>query len=103
MKNLPESIKLKLDTSIQNVVDVSRLYVKNPEKDFTRKRSLPLTTVIEILLAMGGNNLNKELLSFFMHCVLFAESTVFFHFYSIWIVFLVLCCVVISLLAFLTC
>ncbi len=65
MKNLPESIKLKLDTSIQNVVDVSRLYVKNPEKDFTRKRSLPLTTVIEILLAMGGNNLNKELLSFF--------------------------------------
>jgi len=37
-------------------------FVKNPEKDFTRKRKLPFETVIQLLLSMGGNSIYKELL-----------------------------------------
>lgn len=65
MKNTPKNLKVQLDSSIANLVSTSRLFVRNPDKDFTRKRSLPLSTVIEILLSLGGNSLNKELLSFF--------------------------------------
>lgn len=34
-------------------------YVKNPEKDFTRKKKLPFETVMQILISMGGNSLYK--------------------------------------------
>jgi hypothetical protein len=37
-------------------------YVKNPEKDFTRKKKLPFETVMQLLVSMGGNSLYKELL-----------------------------------------
>jgi hypothetical protein len=37
-------------------------YVKNPEKDFTRKKKLPFETVMQLLISMGGNSLYKELL-----------------------------------------
>jgi hypothetical protein len=35
--------------------------VKNPEKDFTRKRKLPFEEVMNLLISMGGNSLYKEL------------------------------------------
>ena len=38
------------------------LYVKNPEKDFTRKRKLPFQEMMSLLISMGGNSLSKELL-----------------------------------------
>jgi hypothetical protein len=37
-------------------------YVKNPEKDFTRKKKLPFETVMQLLISMGGNSIYKELL-----------------------------------------
>jgi hypothetical protein len=37
-------------------------YVKNPGKDFTRKKKLPFETVMQLLISMGGNSLYKELL-----------------------------------------
>jgi len=37
-------------------------FVKNPGKDFTRKRKLPFESVIQLLLSMGGNSIYKELL-----------------------------------------
>jgi hypothetical protein len=37
-------------------------YVKNPKKDFTRKKKLPFETVMQLLISMGGNSIYKELL-----------------------------------------
>jgi hypothetical protein len=37
-------------------------FVKNPRKDFTRKRKFPFCIVIKLLISMGGNSLGKELL-----------------------------------------
>lgn len=37
-------------------------YVRNPEKDFTRKKKLPFETVMQLLISLGGNSLYKELL-----------------------------------------
>jgi len=62
---------------IQNLADLSWLYVKNPGKDFTRNRKLPFETVIEILLSMGGGTLSKELYEFFDYDVNAASSSAF--------------------------
>ena len=40
------------------------LFVKNPEKDFTRNRKLNFKTTIGLLLNMNGNSLYKELLDY---------------------------------------
>jgi len=37
------------------------VFVKNPEKDFTRKRKLPFEEVISIIITMGGSKIKKEL------------------------------------------
>ena len=38
------------------------LFVKNPGKDFTRKRKLPFETIMQLIISMGGNSIYKELL-----------------------------------------
>ena len=38
------------------------MFVKNPDKDFTRQRKLPFETIIKFLIEMGGNSIYKELL-----------------------------------------
>ncbi|WII36462.1 transposase [Paenibacillus thiaminolyticus] len=35
-------------------------YVKNPKKDFTRKKKLSFETVMQLLISMGGNSLYKK-------------------------------------------
>jgi hypothetical protein len=40
------------------------LFVKNPGKDFTRNRKLPLETMLKLLISIGGGSLAKELLTF---------------------------------------
>jgi len=37
------------------------LYVKNPDKDFTRTRKLPFETMMKLLISMGGGSICKEL------------------------------------------
>lgn len=59
------SIKHKLDSAIQQLCNVSWMFVKDPLRDFTRNRKLPFRTVISILLSMEGKSLNSELLNFF--------------------------------------
>lgn len=59
------SVKRKLDSAIQQLCNVSWMFVKDPLRDFTRNRKLPFRTVISILLSMEGRSLNSELLSFF--------------------------------------
>ena len=40
------------------------LFVKNPGKDFTRNRKLPMETMLKLLISIGGGSLAKELLAF---------------------------------------
>ena len=62
MNEYPISVKETLSTLIREMSDNPSLFVKNPEKDFIRKRKLPFETVMHLLISMGGNSLYKELL-----------------------------------------
>jgi hypothetical protein len=60
-----DMIKEKLNAAINKVAAIKEHFVKEPAKDFTRKRSLGFETMFKILLSMRGNSLNKELLEYF--------------------------------------
>lgn len=62
MNDYPNSVKDSLTSLIMEMSATPALFVKNPERDFTRKRKLPFATVIQLLLSMGGNSIYKELL-----------------------------------------
>lgn len=58
----PRLVKETLLSFIGDMAKKPTLYVKNPEKDFTRKRKLPFEEVMKLLVSMGGKSLYKELL-----------------------------------------
>ena len=60
-----ETIKGKLDSAISRLCEVSWMFSKRPEKNFTRNRKLPFRKMISILLAMEGGSLTSELLRYF--------------------------------------
>ncbi len=62
MNAYANSLKQKLTSLIREMSAEPAPYVKNPEKDFTRKKKLPFETVMQLLISMGGNSLYKELL-----------------------------------------
>jgi len=62
MNEFPNIVKQRLTALINKMSESPAAFVKNPEKDFTRKRKLPFETVIQLLLSMGGNSIYKELL-----------------------------------------
>jgi hypothetical protein len=62
MNEYANSLKETLTSLIREMAAAPALYVKNPEKDFTRKKKLPFETVMQFLISMGGNSLYKELL-----------------------------------------
>ncbi len=62
MNEYANSLKQTLTSLIREMSAAPAPYVKNPEKDFTRKKKLPFETVMQLLISMGGNSLYKELL-----------------------------------------
>ena len=60
-----EIIRRKLDSAITRLCEVSWMFSKHPEKNFTRNRKLPFRKMISILLAMEGGSLTSELLRYF--------------------------------------
>lgn len=62
MNDYPKSIKETLTSLIMEMSMSPALFVKDPGKDFTRKRKLPFETMMQLLLSMGGNSIYKELL-----------------------------------------
>lgn len=60
-----EIIKKKLDSAISQLSELSWMFSKNPEKDFTRNRKLPFDKVISIILSMEGGSISSELLRHF--------------------------------------
>ena len=57
-----EAIKGKLLSIIKEMAASPWLFVKDPGRDFTRKRKLSFETMIRLLLGMGGGSLQVELL-----------------------------------------
>lgn len=64
MKNKSVYVKKKLMSLIHEISQTPDLFVKNPGKDFTRNRKLPLETMLKMLISMEGGSLAKELLDF---------------------------------------
>lgn len=50
---------------IHEMASAPWLFAKNPEKDFSRKRKLDFETLINMILSMGSQNLNHELMEHF--------------------------------------
>ena len=65
MCNRIASVKEKLDAAITQLCEKTRMFSKNPGKDFSRNRKLPFRTMISLLLSMEGGTLKTELLDFF--------------------------------------
>lgn len=64
-KSYPEFIRTELHHSINKVAADLSACVKNPSKDFSRKRKLPLRTMLLMLVGIGGGGLAKELYDWF--------------------------------------
>ena len=77
MKSYPELVKEKLNSSIHGISQCAWLFAKDPMRDFTRSRKLPLEEIIRILLGMGGGSLTKELLDWFTYRAETATSSAF--------------------------
>lgn len=77
MNEYADLIKKKLDTVLAEMHENSRMYVNDPEKDFTRKRKLDFKNMLNILLSMGGNSLKLELIKYFSYDVETATSSAF--------------------------
>lgn len=58
-------VKQKMDESLEQLCEVSWMFSKQPEKDFTRDRKLPFHKLLSFLLAMEGGTLTTELLERF--------------------------------------
>jgi len=61
MNDYPNAVKEKLNSLISEMSTSPSLFVKNPEKDFTRNRKLNFETVMRLMISMGGNSIYKEL------------------------------------------
>lgn len=60
-----QEVKDKLNTAIEQLCEASWMFVKDPSRDFTRERKLPLHKLIAVLLCMEGGSLTNELLRYF--------------------------------------
>ena len=65
MKITPTIAKGKLNSAISAVSDVSWMYSKDPESDFTRERKLPMNSMLHMLLKFSGKSLQSELSAFY--------------------------------------
>lgn len=65
MNYTPKKIKRILKKQIKIISEHPELYVKNPGKDFSRKRKLPFQKTINTILSLTGKSLSNELLDIF--------------------------------------
>lgn len=72
-----KQIRDLLNSIISDMAKDASSFVVNPEKDFTRNRTLPFDRMIKIILGMGGQSLNKELADYFRDTEDFATKSAF--------------------------
>lgn len=77
MKTFSVSMKHKLSRIIKEMALTPWLFVKNPDKDFSRKRKLDFESLINMILTMGSQNLNHELMKYFGFSVSTASPSAF--------------------------
>ena len=65
MSSQIQVVKEKLSQAISQLCETSWMFTKDPARNFTRERKLPLREVISILLCMEGGSLTNELLRYF--------------------------------------
>lgn len=63
--NQIKRIKSALNKSIKTVCQSPSNYCRNPEKDFTRRKKLPMNKVIKTVLGFSSKSLNNELINIF--------------------------------------
>jgi len=77
MNDYPSFVKGKLTEIIRKMAAEPKLFVINPNSDFTRTRKLAFETVMNLMLSMGGNSLTSELMEYFNYDVDMASSSAF--------------------------
>ena len=65
MSSQIQTIKEKLNSAIAQLCETAWMFAKDPTRDFTRERKIPLREVISVLLCMEGGSLTGELLRYF--------------------------------------
>ena len=65
MSSQIQAVKEKLNSAIAQLCETSWMFAKDPTRNFTRERKLPLREVISVLLCMEGGSLTGELLRYF--------------------------------------
>ena len=63
--NQVKRIKAALNKSIKTVCQSPSIYSRNPEKDFTRRKKLPMDRVIKTVLGFSSKSLNNEIIDIF--------------------------------------
>ena len=58
-------IKAALNKSIKAICQSANKYCRNPEKDFTRRKKLPMEKVMKTVLGFSSKSLNNELIDIF--------------------------------------
>ena len=65
MSSQIQKVKEKLNHAIDQLCKTSWMFVKEPSRDFTRERKLPLHKIISVMLCMEGGSMTNELLRYF--------------------------------------
>lgn len=70
-----------LNTTLRKCIDeldtIHSLYVKNPDKDFTRNRKISFSDTLWFLIGLQGKSMPNEVLDFFDHSVSAPTSSAF--------------------------
>jgi len=77
MSKFAHKIKNKLNSIIEYMSQNVDKFTKAPKSDFTRKRKLPFSTTVKIVLSMGGNSISSELLEYFDYSIDTATASAF--------------------------
>ena len=77
MAKYSTKIKQKLIHIIKKMSGNPKDFVQNPEKDFTRNRKLSFESMVSFILAMNGNSLYTELMTYFNYDVTTASTSAF--------------------------
>lgn len=75
--SLAERIRSALFAAITHTTADLMLCAKNPDKDFSRSRKLPLEVMLSMLIGMGSGSLTKELYEWFNYSADTATASAF--------------------------
>ncbi len=73
----PDVLKLNLKDVIEDVEKNLSNYLIDPTKNFTRKRKLDFSTIMSLLIGMGGNTISKELWDYFGYSTTTVSASAF--------------------------